>query len=165
MRTLLFASLIALPVFAGTARAEDCAPLKEIMLNAAQIPHSATLTRTVNGKPVVTHMVVTADAMYMENRGTWRKGPRMASREMMEENIKTAKLACTRIGGETVNGVATTLWSIHVENQGSISDNRMWLDANNRPVRTETKVEGSSFVTDIDYAHVDPPANAVPLGK
>lgn len=165
MRPALALPLMALAgLLATPAHADDCGPVFDAMAKAAKTPHTATITRLENGKPVTSKMIQTKDRKYIEVNGEWRWMAMPADLdhelEAMRENTK---MTCQKLGSEEVNGQATTVYTAHVENEGSASDNELWLGANGLPVKIANTVEGKSFSSILDYKEVQAPADALPL--
>ena len=77
----------------------------------------------------------------------------------MRSEIATAKMTCHRLGEETVDGQATTIYSNHVDNRGNVSDNTLWIsNATGLPIKTEVKLQnGMQIVTVFDYSRAQAP--------
>lgn len=158
-------ALVALAgLLAPPALADDCGPVFDAMIKAAKTPHTATVTRTEDGKPVTSKMVQTNDRKYIEVNGQWRwiEMPADLDQEL-EAMRKNTKMTCQKLGSEEVNGQPTTVYTAHVENEGSVSDNELWLGAGGLPLKVRNTVEGKSFSSILDYKHVQAPANATPF--
>jgi hypothetical protein len=155
--------LTATPAFA-----DDCALVIAALTASAKTPSNSTITHTgPGGKPVINHMVQTATAKYVETDGKW-KSMNVSIQETlngMNEMIKTAKMSCHRTGAESVNGQPVTVYAVHVENQGTTSDSKIWVSAKNLQLKSEMTVGDTHFVTTADYDHVQVPTNATPMGK
>lgn len=158
-------ALVALAgVLAPPALASDCGPVFDAMMKAAKTPHTATITRMENGKAVSSRMVQTNDRKYIEVNGEWRWIPMPANLDQqLKEMRENAKMTCQKLGSEEVNGQPTTVYTAHVENEGSASDNELWLGPDGLPVKVANKVKDKSFSSVLDYKHVQAPASATPL--
>ncbi len=156
---MALAGLLATP-----ALADDCGPVFDAMAKAAKTPHAATVTRMEDGKPVTSRMIQTRDRKYIEIHGQWRwmEMPADIDQEI-EAMRKNTKMTCQKLGSEEVNGHATTVYSAHVENEGSVSDNELWLGSDGLPVKVRNTVDGKSFSSVLDYNHVEAPAGATQL--
>ncbi len=157
---------LALCAAAAPALADDCATVNAALMQTAKTPYSETITRTVAGKQIVSHMVQTPSVKYVESNGRW-VSMNITSKDLidtMNEQMKTAKMTCHRVGAETVNGLPAAIYTVHVENQGSVSDSKLWISPQNLEVKSEMQVNGMKFSVLLDYSHVQPPANAKPLG-
>ena len=165
---MLFRSLaVATLAFAAApAFADECSAVTAAMMMAAKTPYSLTVNRTdKSGKTASAHMVQTATTKYIETNGVWTSIP-MSSEEMIEalnEKLKTGKMTCTRDGAEAVNGKPATIYAVHMENNGTASDGRLWVSSD-RMIKSELRLNGSITTTMFDYENVKPPSDAKPLG-
>lgn len=167
MRYLLSAAAIAVVLAAMPARADDCGTLMNTMIAQASNPYAATITMEIPGQPArTTKAVFIHDIMYTQIEGKWRSMP-MSAKEtagMIRDAAKTAKETCHVQGNDSVNGQSATLYVAHVENKGSISDNKVWVSGG-KILKTEVQIQGGPhMVTVLDYANVAPPAGATPIG-
>ncbi len=83
-----------------------------------------------NGKRTTGEMITVNGERYIQVKGMWRKSPMTvaATKAQEEENIKDAKvLSCKRVGDDTVNGEAATVYSEHTENEDTKSDGKIWI--------------------------------------
>jgi enamine deaminase RidA (YjgF/YER057c/UK114 family) len=162
--------LAALAFSASPALADDCATVVASMKATAVTPYASTATRTdPQGKPQTRHMIRTTTKTYVEDHGGWVEMD-ITSQDLTDtinEQLKTAKMTCQKVGTEAVNGQATTVYTVHIENEGSISDNKLWLNAKNLPLKTVVKIQGMKADTEAtyDYDHVQAPADAKPIGS
>jgi hypothetical protein len=146
------------------ASADDCSPVKAAMITAANTPHTASVTREKNGKPVTNKIIQTSDNKYIEIEGKWRSfGPRLSEGGSVEDKLKTAKLTCAKIGPEQVGGQPATLYTAHMENDDIVSDNRIWLRSDGLPLRVDQTTEDQSYSTVFDYEHAEAPAVSTPV--
>jgi hypothetical protein len=149
----------------SAAHAEDCADLMAGMLNGATMPVSVAMTmQAPGGQPRTSHSIFTGSKLYVEVNGEWHTMP-MTAKEMTDqvhESDKGAKKSCHRVGSERVNGQASTVYMAHVENQGSVSDNKVWIgDAPKRMLKSDIHIaDGQHIMADYDYDHIQPPASA-----
>ena len=161
-----FIGATALVVLTTPAIADDCAPVNTALMTVAKTPYSETITTTDSaGKPVTSHMVQTATTKYIERNGKWTSLP-VSSADLVDtlnEQIKTGKMTCTRVGADSVNGQAAVVYMVHRENEGNVSDAKLWISARNRQLKAEITASGKHFVTMSDYDHVQAPAGATPL--
>ena len=162
------AGAAALCLLTGPAFADDCAPVISSTIASAKAPHSSTVARTdASGHSSVGHLVQTTDLAYIERNGKWvsLKNSSQDLVDRVNENLKTTKLTCTRSGTEAINGEPTTVYTVHTENEGSTSDAKVWISAQNLQVKTDVHTEGTHAVTTVDYAHVKAPEGAAPLAR
>ena len=83
-----------------------------------------------DGKRTTGEMITVNGERYIQVRGAWRKSPMTvaAQKAQEEENIKDAKvLSCKRVGDDTVNGEAATVYTEHTENEDTKSDGKIWV--------------------------------------
>jgi hypothetical protein len=169
MNHLFMGSALALATLgfaAAPAFADECSAVTAAMMMAAKTPYSLTVNRTdKSGKTASAHLVQTATTKYIETNGIWHSMP-LSSEEMIQalnEKLKAGKMTCTRDGTEAVNGKPATIYAVHMESDGTVSDGRLWVSSD-RMVKSELRLNGSITTTMFDYEHVTPPSDAKPLG-
>lgn len=149
------------------AFADDCKPVTNSMIVTVKTPYKMTLTRTGrDGKPETNYLIQTPNAKYVQTGGRWITMP-SSSQDLLDQlsaTIKTAKMDCHRLGTEMVSGQSTAIYSMHVENQGTVSDSKVWLSSDHLPLKSEVVVNGTTVSSIYDYANVQPPLDAAPLG-
>ncbi len=152
--------------FAIPARADDCAPVKTAMLQAVRTPHTITIGRMKDGKPVTNRMIQTKDARYVEVNGKWRILPFSEDdfREM-EKSLSESALTCTRMGRDSIEGKTATLYQVHMKNEDTETDAKLWIGADGLPLKSESQHDGQVASSTYDFAHADAPADATPIGK
>ena len=65
-----------------------------------------------------------------------------ASKEQSEENKKNAKVVtCKRIGSDSVNGQAATVYTEHTETEDSKSDGKIWVSSSGVILKTEIDLD------------------------
>jgi hypothetical protein len=125
------------------------------MMVSAKTPYSETiLSPGPGGKMVTSHMVQTATTKYVERSGRWTSLP-VSSTDLVDtlnDMLKTAKLTCRRTGTEQVNGRPTTIYAVHMEHQGVVTDSTLWISADNRQLKSDTTVAGKDSSATFDYA-------------
>jgi hypothetical protein len=152
-------TLLMTPAFA-----DDCLPVSTAMIGAATTPHTSIVTRVKNGKPVTDKMIQTKDDKFIQMNGEWRSmGIAPDDTAAIEAALKKAKMTCRKMGVEQVGGQAATLYTAHLENEDSVSDNKIWLGSNGLPLKVDNLVEGESNSAIFDYEHAEAPANAAPM--
>ncbi|MBN9511652.1 MAG: hypothetical protein J0I21_21395 [Alphaproteobacteria bacterium] len=162
------AATAILAATAPLARADDCAAVYAAMEASIRTPVAVTMTRTTRGGPaVVHHMVRTEDATYVELHGKWRS-MKISTQERLrslDEVKKTAKVQCQRVGTDSVGAQSATVYTSHVENQGTVSDQKLWVSANNLLLKAELDIAGEHehMVSMYDYKNVKVPADATPV--
>lgn len=167
MKPVCLAAL-ALVIAVTPAWADDCTQPKAAMMVSAKTPYSETIVSTgPGGKAVTSHLIQTATTKYVEHDGRWTSLP-MSSAEIVDalnDMLKTAKITCKRTGAERVNGQPTTIYTVHLENEGVVTDSTIWISDQNRQLKSTTTSGGKQFSSTFDYDHVQPPAGAKPLGQ
>lgn len=166
MRKTIVLVAAAAAFSAAPALADDCSTLMNVMIAQTQQHYSATIALEVPGqKPQTTKTVYINDTVFTQMDGKWRSMamPAKETQDMIRNAAKTAKETCHVQGNDSVNGQAAKLYVAHVENRGSVSDNKLWV-ANGKVLKTEVQIQGGPhMVTVFDYANVTAPAGATPL--
>ena len=159
-RTLI---ALACAVLTAPALADDCATVKSAMLNSGHTPHSLILTQTDGqGKKTVTRQVQTVDNKYVQRSdGKWY-AMNIAIKDLNDD--LSGLLTCRRSGSDSVNGEFTVVYQVHMNLEGQVSDQKIWVSSKNMILKSEGVIEGARYTTDYDFAHVTPPANAIPMG-
>jgi hypothetical protein len=164
-RALHIVSLLALAPFSLPADADDCT---SAMTATAQRPVSAVTTKIdAQGKQSTLGMVQTMTTQYIQTTdGQWHSVGVTVQDKIgaAADDLKTSKITCARTGIGLVNGVPATIYAVHRDSDGDVSDSKVWVASNFLIRRSEGSVEGVHYVTLYDYAHVSPPANAKPVG-
>ena len=167
MNRLLLGTVV-LVASTAPARADDCTQPTAAMMVSAKTPYSETIVSSGPGGQMVTsHMVQTATTKYVERKGGWTALP-ISSADLvnaLNDMLKTAKISCKRIGTEQVNGQSATIYTLHTEYRGVVTDNTLWISAQNRQLKSDTTVNGQHYSAAYDYDHVQPPAGAKPPGQ
>jgi hypothetical protein len=159
-RTLI---ALAFAVLTAPALADDCATVKSAMLNSGHTPHSVILTRTDGqGKQTVTRQVQTVDNKYVQRPdGKWY-AMNIAIKDLNDD--LSGLLTCRRSGSDSVSGEVTVVYEVHMNLEGEVTDQKIWVSSKNMVLKSEGTIEGAHYTTDYDFAHVTPPANAIPMG-
>jgi hypothetical protein len=154
---------VALAVLTAPALADDCAPVKAAMLNSGHTPHTVTVTQTDGqGKKTATRQVQTVDNKYVQTPdGKWY-AMNIAMKDLDDDTA--AILTCHRSGSDSIGGEPTAVYEVHMNLQGEISDQRLWVSSSNRVLKIEGVHEGIRYTTEYDFVHVTPPANAISMG-
>ena len=159
---------LVLVLTAAPAWADDCMQPTAAMMVGAKTPYSETIVSPgPGGKMVTSHIIQTATTKYVERNGSWTSLA-VSSADLVDtlnEMLKTAKISCKRTGTEQVNGQPTTIYSVHIENEGIVTDSTVWISDQNRQLKSETTAGGKHFSSTFDYDHVQPPAGAKPVGQ
>jgi len=164
--SLRLLTLLALGSASATALADECTTS---MLTTSKAVFSSVSTKTdAQGKHSQSRMTQMQSMQYVQTGdGQWHSIA-MTLKELVDTTndlVKTAKITCHREGSDSVNGVATTVYAAHVENEGSISDSRVWIASNHLLMRADLNIEDVKYSTLYDYTRVSAPANAKPIGS
>lgn len=166
--TLSVISLLVM-VQAVPARAADaCQPVFDALMKVAATPsHSYTTSTAVSGgKPMETETIFANGQKYIRVRGKWMRIPVTSDAvvEQEKEKEEKGKSTCQLLRGESVNGEAAMLYSMHREYDEVTEDGQMWVsrgtglllrveeDVDNRG---NNKKEHQS--TRFEYGKVSPP--------
>jgi hypothetical protein len=159
------ATLIALAfaALAAPALADDCATVKSAMLNSGRTPHSLILTQTDGqGKMTVTRQLQTVDNKYVQRPdGKWY-AMNIAIKDLNDD--LSGVLTCRRSGTDSVGGELAVVYEVHMNLEGQVSDQKIWVSSKNMITKSEGVVEGARYTTEYDFAHITPPANAISMG-
>ncbi len=145
------------------ALADDCTIVKSAILNSGHTPHSVLVTKTDGqGKKSVTRQVQTLDNKYVQTPdGKWY-AMNIAIKDL--NNDLAGVQTCRRGSSESVTGESTAVYDVHMNLDGRISDNRVWVSSKTLVLKSETVIEGVHYTTEYDFAHVTPPPNAISMG-
>jgi hypothetical protein len=152
-----------LSAFATSALAEDCPAARSAMLETGHRPVSKTVTQTdAHGKQTVTREVQTETNKYVQTAdGTWHS-MNIAIKDL--NDLSGAKLTCQREGSDTVNGESTSVYEVHMDDEGTVKDMKVWISSKNLILKAEGKSGGTSYTVSYDFSHVVAPAGAIPMG-
>jgi hypothetical protein len=159
IRVLRLLSILAVAPFSLPAIADDCTPA---WIASAQHPASAVVTKIdAHGTETTGKSVQTLTTQYLQTPdGAWT-----AINSGIKDNLdglKTTKVSCERVGSETINGVPSTVYTVHVNSDGNVVDGKAWISANSLIQKSDLDIQARHYVTVYDYTHVSPPANAKP---
>jgi hypothetical protein len=131
-RTCVLCSPLFISLAPGSVFAEDssCKAVLAAQRQQLSVPvHGHSTMTLVPGKPEPSEEIYTGKAIYVLQAGKWTVSP-ITSAEMaqeLEDNIKNAKMSCRSVRDETIDGVSTTLYSVHEELNGLVSDSQFWI--------------------------------------
>jgi hypothetical protein len=133
-RLLLIASFATLPL---AARAQSvsaaCKPLLDANTKEISTPHHAYSTEksSANAAQATTgEMITTATGSFLLYKGKWMKGLMTPQENIaqMQENLRNTKVyECKKLPDASVDGVATTVYSAHSENEMAKTDTQLWV--------------------------------------
>lgn len=165
MRTKFGAGLVgamALVVATG-AKADDCADLFAAATAQAKTPYDGTVTTVKkSGETTKNEVVVLGAKMYIQVAGAWQSMPYDAqgTADDMMAKAKATKPTCQKVGSDTVNGEATTVFTEHAETPRGASDVRLWVsDSRHLPLKMEIHLPSGDVITqETHYDNVKAPA-------
>ena len=160
------AAILALAIRFSLALADDCTTA---MLTTAQRAYSTvTFGTDAHGKPKTLRMVQTQTAQYIQTLdGVWHSvGITVKDKlDAATDDLKTSKVICQRSGIDITDGTPTMVYAVHRDNEGDVSDSKVWISANHLILKVESTQSGGHYTTTYDYANVTPPPNAKPMGS
>jgi hypothetical protein len=71
---------------------------------------------------------------------------------------------CRRSGSDSVSGEVAVVYEVHMDLDGQVSDQELWVSSRNMVLKSERTIEGAHYITEYDFAHATPTANAIPMG-
>jgi hypothetical protein len=154
---------LAFVVLTAPALADDCATVKSAMLNSGHTPKSVIVTKTDGqGTKTVTRQVQTVDNKYVQTaEGKWY-AMHIAIKDLDDD--LSGVLTCRRSGGDGVSGESTAVYQVHMNMNGQVSDQKLWVSAKNLILKSEGVIAGARYSTEYDFAHVTPPTGAIEMG-
>lgn len=165
-RIVAFPVILALATLSLPALADDCTTA---MLTTAQRAYSSvTLGTDEHGKPKTLQMVQTLTTQYIRTQdGAWHSvGITVKDRlDATTDDLKTSKITCQRSGIDIMGGTPASVYSMHRDNEGDVSDIKVWISATHLVLKVESTQSGGHYTTTYDYANVTPPPNVRPLGS
>jgi hypothetical protein len=148
------------------ARADDCAPVKAAMLATVKKPHTITISRVKNGKPVTNRMIQTTDAKFVEVSGKWYTlSVTTDDFREMEKSFNETTFTCKQLGRDNVDGQSATVYASHYKNEDIEADAKIWIGSDGLPLKSESAHNGQTTSSSYDFAHADAPADATPMGR
>lgn len=170
--TLLGLAATALAVsFCLTAHAANpCQPVFDALIKVVTTPSHSFTTSTspaVNGgRAMESETIFSNGQKYIRAHGKWMR-PNVTSQDVVEqekEKEEHAKSTCQFLRGESVNGQAATLYSLHREYDEVTEDGEMWVSkATGLPLRVEEDVDNRGRKvrehrsTRFEYGNTRPP--------
>ncbi len=167
-----FLALMVLAIFlssAASARAADaCQPVFDALTKVATTPsHSYTTSTGVNGgTPTEAETIFANGQKYIRARGKWMRIP-VTSQDVLEqekEKEEKGKSTCQFLRGESVNGEAAMLYSVHREYEEVKEDGEMWVSkGTGLLLRVEEDVDNRGNKvkehrsTRFEYGNIQPP--------
>jgi hypothetical protein len=142
------------PPAAVSLTGDPCAIIDKATLAVITKPHATEITRVENGgAPTKGESRLVDGKSYIQVNGKWRTSPTTPAEMAADvaEARKTTKESCKAAGQEVIDGVPTQAFTAHVENDGSVSENKMWIArASGLPVKTISTIDGTTTVTQIN---------------
>lgn len=170
--TLLIVAAMDLAIsVCSTARAADsCQPVFDALTKSVTTPsHSYTTSTSAaanGGRATEAETIFANGQKYIRVRGKWMRLPVTTQDVLEEEKQKEehGKSTCQFLRGESVNGEAAMLYSLHREYGGVIEDGQMWVSkGTGLPLRVEEDVDNRGNKvkehrsTRFEYGNIRPP--------
>jgi hypothetical protein len=138
------ASLVAPFVMA----ADSCQPvsdaLTKVVINASHSYTTSTSPAVNGGRATEAETIFANGQKYIRARGKWMRLP-ITSRDVLEqekEKEEHGKSTCRFLRGESVNGEAAIVYSLHREYEEVTEDGQMWISkSTGLPLRVEEDVD------------------------
>ena len=160
----LIAGIAALAVPAGAQAADPCDAIFNAMVAQVKVPFAVEAVQAPRSGP----------AQKMENRivggksyffvqGQWHSEPVSPDQMIADltEEKKSARQTCTAAGDEAVNGKPAAVYTAHIDNQGEVSDNKIWVAKDTGlPLKTEARMQEGTITQTFRYDGVEAPAGA-----
>jgi hypothetical protein len=147
---------------------DPCQVVMTATLAVLQHDHSDQMTLPVDGSGPgqQAQMVQVAGKSYMQFQGVWRPSPQTVAEQIqtVSDESRTAQTTCKSSGADVIDGQPVAIYDAHVVNQGSTSDNRLWISvASGLPLKLVTHLDTGGVATqDIRYDNVTAPTNVQP---
>ncbi|HMI57651.1 MAG TPA: hypothetical protein VK511_06370 [Gemmatimonadaceae bacterium] len=135
LRMLLSLSFAAGPL---AARAQTvsaaCKPLLDANTKEISTPHHAYSTERSSptaAQATTGEMITTATESFLLYKGKWMKGLMTPQENIaqMQENLRNTKVyECKKLPDASLDGVVTTVYSAHSENDMAKTDTQLWVD-------------------------------------
>jgi len=134
--------------FAIPAADASCKPVFDANDKTLDTPNHLYQEQTdARGKKRTGELITINGERYLLMDGKWSKS-RMTVAEtkaQSEENKKNAKVVtCKRIGSDSVNGQAATVYTEHTETEDSKSDGKIWISGSGVILKTEIDLDPGS---------------------
>ena len=96
------------------------------------------------GKKVTSELITVNGQRYLLVNGKWSKS-RMTvadTKAQEEENKKNAKVvSCKKVGSDSVNGQAATVYTEHSENEDTKADGKVWISSSGVILKNEIDLD------------------------
>jgi hypothetical protein len=166
----LLVGLAAFGLLLDRAAAADCDAVLAAMINTAKTPYASTTNvsgAAAQGTPMTVHIVQTPTAKYVDRAGKWFRLD-ISSQTLIDnlnEKAKAAKMNCASLGSQQLDGQSVNVYTAHDEQDGTVSDGKLYVSAQKRLAKVEATVDGRHSITTYDYDNVRVPASSEPAGQ
>jgi hypothetical protein len=164
------ASLASLGAHAAPAADVPCKPVFDAIGRLVKTPNHQFIAQSSDAPgslPQATEIISTAKMTYVLHDGKWQSTPATPEETLKrdEENRKNSKMTCGLVRSEAVDGISSSLYTLHSESEYGRSDGQIWISkADALPVhqKIDLAVDGKTGKTHIEtrfvYSGVAPPA-------
>ncbi|HEX4505225.1 MAG TPA: hypothetical protein VH722_05800 [Alphaproteobacteria bacterium] len=158
----LTAAIAAVSVGAHAAPADPCDAIFNAMVAQVKVPFAVQATQAPNNGPAQTmENRFVGGKSYFFVQGQWRSEPVTPDQMIADltEEKQSAKQTCAVAGDEAVGGQPAMVYTAHIENQGEVSDNKLWVSkATGLPVKSEARMREGTITQIFHYDGVTAPA-------
>jgi hypothetical protein len=67
-------------------------------------------------------------------------------------------------GTDSVNGEPAAVYEVHMDDNGTIVEQKIWVSSKNLILKADGSVNGVRYSSVYDFSHVTPPANSTAMG-
>jgi hypothetical protein len=169
IRALIFAGSVSIGTQTAVADDVSCKPVFDAITRLVRTPNHQFLVQSSDAPgstPQAGEMIFTGKTTYILHDGKWQTStitPEETLRQD-EENRKNSKTHCRAVRDEPVEGVSTTVYSLHSESEVGKSDGQIWISkATALPLRQKIDLsmagiaEKNHVETRFLYSAVEPP--------
>ena len=152
------------PAAGGFAFAADpCQVVFDSTLAVLKHDHAVDMTLpAATGAGKQSQLIQVGGKTYIQVDGAWTVSKMSVDDEvaMINANKKTAATTCKASGDDTVDGQPVAVYDTHIVNEGSTSDNRLWISKlTGLPLKIETHLaDGGVGAQHMRYGGVTAPA-------
>jgi hypothetical protein len=154
------------PGLAAPALANDCDAVIAASLKQMGMPYRTEMTITSPGaQPTKGQAIFMVSKLYTQVNGKWNVIPINAQQmsQQIQASMKTGSISCKKVGPDSVDGEAATIYTAHDVQQGNNVDTKTWIsNSRNLPLRSQAQISSGSNTQTIDmtigYNNVSAPA-------
>ena len=153
---------IAASISAGAHAADPCDAIFNAMVAQVKVPFAVQATQTPNNGPAQTmENRFVGGKSYFFVQGQWHSEPVTPDQMIADltEEKQSAKQTCAAGGDEAIGGQPAAVFTAHIENQGEVSDNKLWVSkATGLPLKSEARMREGTITQTFRYDGITAPA-------